>query len=71
LRGRCRRCWESTTAAVGLSVLPATSPFAFPVVKLCGAAYLIYLGARLLTWSSCVRRGAGEPREKVLLMIVQ
>jgi threonine/homoserine/homoserine lactone efflux protein len=43
-------------------VLHGTSPFVFTAVKQCGAAYLIYLGARLL---------AGEPREKVLLMIVQ
>ena len=40
-------------AALGLSALLATSPYAFMVVKFAGAAYLIYIGIRaLLTRSS-------------------
>ena len=43
-------------AAVGLSALLMTSALAFNVVKVVGAAYLIYLGVRALIESRPIRR---------------
>lgn len=39
---------HTLAAALGLSALLATSPYAFMVVKFAGAAYLIYIGVRAL-----------------------
>jgi RhtB (resistance to homoserine/threonine) family protein len=39
---------HTMAAALGLSVLLSTSPLAFDVVRYAGAAYLVYLGARML-----------------------
>jgi threonine/homoserine/homoserine lactone efflux protein len=44
-------------AALGLSALLATSPYAFMAVKFAGAAYLVYIGARALLSRSKVLPG--------------
>lgn len=49
---------HTVLAALGLSALLATSPYAFMVVKLAGAAYLVYIGVRAL-----LSKGSGLPAE--------
>jgi threonine/homoserine/homoserine lactone efflux protein len=46
---------HTLAAAAGLSLLLRAFPPAFVAVKLCGAAYLIYLGARLLLARNAVQ----------------
>jgi threonine/homoserine/homoserine lactone efflux protein len=43
---------HTLAAAAGLSVLLATSALAFSIVKWCGAAYLLYVGIRLVAASA-------------------
>jgi len=52
---------HTLAAALGLSAILATSALAFAIVKLVGAAYLIFLGAKLL-----LSRSAATPPTGVL-----
>jgi threonine/homoserine/homoserine lactone efflux protein len=54
---------HTLAAAAGLSVLLATSPVAFTAVKVCGAAYLGFLGAKLLFTRSSSGTGPDPARE--------
>jgi len=48
--------------ALGIASLVHASPFAFEMLRSVGAAYLIWLGLRLLIGSGRHRRSAGGPR---------
>ncbi|GAA5768155.1 leucine efflux protein [Streptosporangium roseum] len=52
----------SVAAALGLSALPALSQLAYDMLRLAGAAFLIYLGVKAL-WSA--RRGEHGPAKAV------
>ena len=45
---------HTAMAAFGLSLILARSPLAFNIVKYCGAAYLLYIGIRMLMASRLV-----------------
>lgn len=53
---------HTLAAAAGLSAVLATSAAAFEIVKWCGAAYLLYAGARLLAGAVKSTRAPNTPR---------
>jgi len=50
-------------AALGLSALLATSPYAFMAVKFAGAAYLLYIGIKALLTRAAPMPGAEQSRD--------
>ena len=54
---------QITAVAVGLSALFAAAPAAFTVLRLCGAAYLLYLGIQALRSARRVSPLAASPPE--------
>ncbi|WP_254546042.1 LysE family translocator [Halomarina pelagica] len=63
---------HATLAAVGLSVLVRESPLAYALVKLAGAAYLVFLGIRTLRTRERVETDAetGRPYARGVLVNV-
>jgi len=60
-----------TAAALGLSALLATSALAFSVLKWIGAAYLVYVGLRMLTMGAmAVSERTDRDREQIALRTV-
>lgn len=55
---------HTIAAALGLSALLATSPYAFMAVKLAGAAYLLYIGVRALLSKSSALPAADAGSER-------
>lgn len=56
-------CVHALAAALGLSALVAASPTAFAVIQYMGAAYLIWLGVRLVLGSGAAKAVAHAPVE--------
>ena len=55
-----------TAAAIGLSALIAASATAFSLIKYAGAAYLIYIGLRLMLTRPAVATGDAAPQKTML-----
>ncbi|HET7809219.1 MAG TPA: LysE family translocator [Steroidobacteraceae bacterium] len=58
----CGSVIHTLLAALGLSALLATSPYAFMAVKLAGAGYLVYIGVRALLSRTQALPGADAAR---------
>ncbi|HTU67274.1 MAG TPA: LysE family translocator [Steroidobacteraceae bacterium] len=56
----CGTVIHTIFAALGLSALLATSPYAFMAVKFAGAAYLLYIGVKALLTRAAALPGQGE-----------
>jgi threonine/homoserine/homoserine lactone efflux protein len=63
-------CLSHTVLAVaGVSALIASSPIAFTALKMCGGAYLVWLGVQALRSSGEVKAVAVNPHESSLLRL--
>lgn len=54
--------FHTTLAALGIAVLLRASPFAFQIVKLAGAAYLVWIGIKALTSRGLAQAHARAPQ---------
>ncbi len=64
-------CVHVLAAALGLSAVLATSAYAFTVVKLVGAAYLVYVGVSMLRSRPVAGRAATLPSAPLRAVVVQ
>ncbi|QGY31674.1 LysE family translocator [Pantoea cypripedii] len=55
-------CTHAVASAIGLTALIAASPLLFTVIKYIGAAYLLFLGSKMV-WGTFVSRSAANQEE--------
>jgi threonine/homoserine/homoserine lactone efflux protein len=71
LGGSTGRLCHTLATALGVSALLVSSPAAFRVVKYLGAAYLVFLGLRMIFGRAEARVRAGGGRESLLRIYAQ
>src|SRR5437763_11949315 len=62
--------FHTSAAALGLSALLAKSAFAFELVRYAGAAYLIYLGARMILSRGTESEDSSEAQPRASLSAI-
>lgn len=58
-------CTHAVASAIGLTALIAASPLLFTVIKYIGAAYLLFLGSKMV-WGTFIRRSATDQEGEVI-----
>lgn len=56
---------HTTLAALGLSIIIAKSLLAFTIIKYAGAAYLLYIGYKMITDTSRLRTSISSSHQKI------
>jgi RhtB (resistance to homoserine/threonine) family protein len=59
---------HTTLAALGLSIIIAKSLLAFTIIKYAGAAYLLYIGYKMITDTSRLRTSISSSHQKINLL---